>query len=128
MIDGAHNPAAAKILANTWREIFGDERATLILAIFADKDLRATCETLASIADFILLPKIRTERATDPTALKRILVELGREVETTASFADAFAKARERKNPILITGSLHFAGEALAHLQGKPAAFEECAQ
>ena len=31
-------------------------------------------------------------------------------------------------NPILITGSLQFAGEVLAHLNGEPAAFEECAQ
>jgi hypothetical protein len=36
--------------------------------------------------------------------------------------------ARVKPNPILITGSLHFAGEVLAHLRGQPAAFEECAQ
>src|SRR5262249_18039374 len=33
VIDGAHNPAAAKILATTWREIFANERATLIVAV-----------------------------------------------------------------------------------------------
>src|SRR5207302_4207467 len=42
VIYGAHNPAAAKLLANTRREIFGDERATLIPANLADKALRAT--------------------------------------------------------------------------------------
>jgi hypothetical protein len=36
--------------------------------------------------------------------------------------------ARARANPILITGSLHFAGEVLAQLRGEPAAFEECSQ
>jgi folylpolyglutamate synthase/dihydropteroate synthase len=36
--------------------------------------------------------------------------------------------ARAKPDPILITGSLHFAGEVLAHLHGKSAAFEECAQ
>jgi hypothetical protein len=46
----------------------------------------------------------------------------------TASFGEALAKAREKLAPILITGSLHFAGEALAHLQDRPAAFEECNQ
>jgi folylpolyglutamate synthase/dihydropteroate synthase len=30
--------------------------------------------------------------------------------------------------PILITGSLHFAGEALATLDGSPDALEDCAQ
>ena len=128
VIDGAHNPAAAKILVETWREIFGNKRATLILAILSDKDLKQICETLMPIADSVLLPKIRTERAVDPTALQKIFVDLGRESEIFTSFGDASARAREQKNPILITGSLHFAGEALAHLRGKPAAFEECNQ
>jgi folylpolyglutamate synthase/dihydropteroate synthase len=60
--------------------------------------------------------------------LRKILVDLGYKSEIVSSFAGAFDKARKRSSPILITGSLHFAGEALAHLQGKPAAFEECAQ
>ena len=128
VIDGAHNPAAARILTQSWRETFGTERATLILAILADKDLRGICEALAPIADLVLLPKIRSERAADPSELAKVLVDLGCKSETFSSFADAFDKARERSAPILITGSLHFAGEALEHLRGEPAAFEECAQ
>ena len=46
----------------------------------------------------------------------------------TSSIDEALALARAKPNPILITGSLHFAGEVLAHLRGEPAAFEECAQ
>jgi len=128
VIDGAHNPAAAKTLAATWREVFADERVTLILAVLSDKDLRKICEALAPIADSILLPRIRTERAVDPGELKKIFVDLGHESEVAASFSVALCKAHEQSAPILITGSLHFAGEALAHLQGRPAAFEECAQ
>jgi dihydrofolate synthase/folylpolyglutamate synthase len=128
VIDGAHNPAAGEVLIKAWRETFGDQRATLILAVLSDKDLKQICALLEPISDSILLPKIRTERAVDPAELQRIFVDLGRESETTAGFGQAFAKAREKSPAILITGSLHFAGEALAHLQGKPAAFEECAQ
>jgi dihydrofolate synthase/folylpolyglutamate synthase len=29
VIDGAHNPGAARVLAETWREVFADQRATL---------------------------------------------------------------------------------------------------
>jgi hypothetical protein len=46
----------------------------------------------------------------------------------TSTIGDALMLARAKPDPILITGSLHFAGEVLAHLRGKPAAFEECAQ
>src|SRR5204863_3269065 len=72
IIDGAHNPAAAQMLAETWREFFGDQRATLVLAILSDKNLRGICEALAPITEFVLLPKIRSERAADPEELANI--------------------------------------------------------
>jgi dihydrofolate synthase/folylpolyglutamate synthase len=130
VIDGAHNPAAAHILAETWREIFSDQRATLILAVLSDKDLRGICEALAPIASFVLLPKIRSERTTPPGELAKVLSVITPSLpcSITDSIGDALALARAKPNPILLTGSLHFAGETLAYLQGKPAAFEECAQ
>ncbi len=128
IIDGAHNAAAANVLAETWRETFGDQRATLILAILSDKDLRAICEAFAPMSAFVLLPHIRSERAVDPQTLAEVLVDLAMKHEVCADIAESLTKARKLSSPILITGSLHFAGEALAHLQGRPAAFEECAQ
>ncbi len=130
IIDGAHNPAAARILTETWREILGDRRATLVLAVLCDKDLRGICEALAPIADSVLLPKIRSDRAAAPEALAEVLSTITPSLphSTTPSVSEALDSARARSNPILITGSLHFAGEVLAHLRGEPAAFEECMQ
>ena len=130
IIDGAHNPAAAGVLAETWREIFGDQKATLILAVLSDKNLHGICEALAPIANLILLPKIRSERAAHPQALARVLSSIvpALPYSITPSLADALTCACAEPNLILLTGSLHFAGEALAHLRGEPAAFEECAQ
>jgi dihydrofolate synthase/folylpolyglutamate synthase len=130
IIDGAHNPAAAQVLADIWREFFGDQRATLILAVLSDKDLRGICKALTPISDYVLLPKIRSARAAAPEELATVLVETAPLLpySITPSIADALNKARERPHPILLTGSLHFAGEALAYLRGQPAAFEECSQ
>jgi dihydrofolate synthase/folylpolyglutamate synthase len=147
IIDGAHNPAAARILAETWREIFGDQKVTLVLAVLSDKDLRGICEALAPIADSVFLPKIRSERAADPKILANVLANVPfvcradaspagnpesvrgcPTISITQSVGEALDRARAKPNPILITGSLHFAGEVLAHLRGEPAAFEECAQ
>jgi len=130
IIDGAHNPAAARMLAETWRKIFGDQKATLVLAILSDKNLRDICETLAPIAESVFLPRIRSERAVSPEKLAKILSTLNPPLpcSITPTAGDALTLARAKPNPILITGSLHFAGEVLAHLRGEPAAFEECAQ
>ena len=130
VIDGAHNPAAARVLAQTWRGTFGDQRASLILAILSDKDLPGICKALAPIADSVFLPKIRSDRAVSPDDLAKVL-----SVNTpslpysiTSSVADALKEARAKSQRILLTGSLHFAGETLAYLRGEPAAFEECTQ
>ncbi len=130
IIDGAHNTAAARTLAQTWCEVFGDQRATVVLAILSDKDLRGICEALAPITESVVLPKIRSERAADPEKLAKVLVNIAPPLpySIAPSIAEALRLAREKPNPILITGSLHFAGEVLAHLHGEPAAFEECAQ
>ena len=130
IIDGAHNPAAARALAETWREVFGDQKATLVLAVLSDKDLRRICEALAPIVDSVILPKIRSERAAAPAELAKIfsIITPSLPHSISSTIGDALMLARATPNPILITGSLHFAGEVLAHLHGKSAAFEECAQ
>jgi len=130
IIDGAHNPAAARVLAETWRDMFGDQRATLILAIFSDKNLRGICQALAPITDSVLLPKIRSERAADPAHLAHTFSSVTPRLpySMTSSVGEALMLAFRKPNPILIAGSLHFAGEVLAHLRGEAAAFEECAQ
>ena len=130
IIDGAHNPAAARALAETWREVFGDQRATVVLAVLSDKDLRGICEALTEIGDSMILPRIRSARAAAPEDLAKVVSTITPPLpySIASTVADALALAHAKPNPILITGSLHFAGEVLADLRGEPAAFEECAQ
>ena len=130
IVDGAHNPAAGRALVQTWRQVFGDQKATLILAVLSDKDLRGICEALAPIAESVILPQIRSERAVAPAKLGKTFSIIAPSLphSITPTIGDALMVARENPNPILITGSLHFAGEVLADLRGEPAAFEECSQ
>jgi dihydrofolate synthase/folylpolyglutamate synthase len=143
VVDGAHNPAGARILAQTWREQFGNERATIILAILREKDVAGICQALAPIAARFILPSIRSERARPPNELASHLSSITPSLPTASPVEDspwrartciahslpaALASARATSERILITGSLHFAGEALATLGGNPDALEDCAQ
>jgi dihydrofolate synthase / folylpolyglutamate synthase len=137
IIDGAHNPSGARVLVQTWREEFGDERATIILAVLRQKNIEGICRALAPIAAHFILPHIRTERALPPnelaTQLSAITPSLPYSItpsrtSISPSFSAALALARSEPEPILITGSLHFAGEALATLNGDPDSLEDCAQ
>jgi dihydrofolate synthase / folylpolyglutamate synthase len=130
VIDGAHNPAGARILAETWRENFGEQKATILLATLKDKDVAGICAALAPIARRWFLPSIRSARAIPPEELRLTIQsqDPAAPVAVTASLAEAWKEARRDAAPVLVTGSLHFAGEALAFLKGEPGAFEECLQ
>ena len=136
IVDGAHNAAGAEVLAMTWREQFADARATIIFAALRDKDIAAIWGALAPIASHVILPQIRSERAVPPEEIATIISSITPALPNASpartsiapSISEALAAAREMPHPILITGSLHFAGEALAALRGNPDALEDCAQ
>ena len=78
VIDGAHNPAGARVLAETWQRAFPAERATIILAVLQDKDVAGIVRALFPIAERFLLPKIRAVRALSPeetAAIARIEID-----------------------------------------------------
>lgn len=130
IIDGAHNPAGAGILVEAWQQHFGEQRSTIVLAVLREKDVSGIGRALAPIAARFILPKIRAERALPPnelaSRLSSIAPTLQYSITPTVSVALEFARAHPER--ILITGSLHFAGEALASLNGTPEALEDCAQ
>jgi dihydrofolate synthase/folylpolyglutamate synthase len=130
IVDGAHNPAGAQVLAETWRELFGDERATIILAVLRDKHVAGILCALAPIAQRVILPRVRTERALPASDLAQTISSITPTLQYSMapSFSAALDVARAASDRILITGSLHFAGEALATLDGNPDALEDCAQ
>ena len=129
VVDGAHNAAGARVLVETWRSVFGKDQATILLAVLRDKDAAAMIAAIAPIATRFILPHSRAERALPPEELAAIARKAAPAVPvaTAASYAAAMNQT-EPNERILITGSLHFAGEVLATMQGMPAAYEECLQ
>ena len=130
IIDGAHNPSGARILARTWQETFPNQRATVVIAVLQDKDVVSIVRAISPIAQQLFLPKIKSVRGLAPEALAEFVSNITPRLpcSISSSIEDAIGSARAQPYPILITGSLHFAGEALAYLQGVPAAYEECLQ
>ena len=130
VVDCAHNVAGARMVVQTWREVFRDEKGTLIFGVLKDKDVVEIYRTLSGMADSVLLPVFRGERARAPEELAQIVASgtPDKAYVTYASCADAIRRVRSQSHRVLISGSLHFAGEMLAVLRGESAAYEECAQ
>ena len=124
IVDGAHNPAAARCLVQTWRETFGVAKATLVLGVLADKNLRGICETLLPIAARIIAVPVQNPRTSSAQELCEIIREIAPDFFCVArgTLAETLESAGSFGDPILVAGSLFLVGETLAFLHKKPAA------
>ncbi|MGA0845994.1 MAG: glutamate ligase domain-containing protein, partial [Luteolibacter sp.] len=116
ILDGAHNPHAAKVLAETWRERFGDRKALLIFSAVAAKDVAGILRELVPIAAEIFICPVDTPRAISVAEIAGELPEGAPPHRCFESWIEAFKSASQDERPILIAGSLFLVGEARAHL------------
>lgn len=130
IIDGAHNAAGARILVETWRQQFPGEHGVVVMAMLRDKDAAAFVGSIKRIATRVILPTARSERALQPSELQAVFERVAPElpVTTPSSLPTALAQLASANERVLLTGSLHFAGEVLATLSGCPDELEDCLQ
>ncbi len=118
ILDGAHNPQSAEVLAATWRQCFPGEKTCLIFSAVAGKDIGKILEVLAPLASRIFFCPVDTPRALPTEELAAFLPDDAPPYETFASFRDAFAAVSIQGDSILVAGSLFLVGEARAFLTG----------
>ena len=123
VLDGAHNPAAAKCLVETWKECVGPERATVIFGGLFDKDLQGMILALSPLAARFLIVPIRSQRAAPPADIERY-VPKPLSATRCASVAQALDLAGRLSERVLVTGSLFLVGETLAILGSAPASLQ----
>ncbi len=122
ILDGAHNPAAARRLVETWREEFGDSKATLVLSVLKDKDLRAVCAALLPMAARVITTPVQNARTSSAEELRAIIRELDPEMDCAVSkdLRHALRVASTLRDRILVAGSLFLVGETLTLLHDEP--------
>ena len=116
VLDGAHNPHAARVLAETWRSEYGGTKASLVFSAVAAKDVAGILAALAPLAERIFICPVDTPRALAPEEIAACLPENAPPHECHPSFAAAFAAAASSGGPVLVAGSLFLVGEARAQL------------
>ncbi len=116
VLDGAHNPLAARALAAFLDEYRRSHPApVLIFGSMRDKAVAEICEWLFPRAAAVVLTAPRQHRALAPEALARACGALAPHCETAPDYPAALAAARRLARgaaPIFVTGSLYLVGEA----------------
>lgn len=116
VLDGAHNPHAARVLAETWRTEFPDQKAALVFSAVSSKDISGILEFIAPLASEIFICPVDTPRATPVEEIAAALPQETPPHHLFPDFPSAFAAARKKEEPVLIAGSLFLVGEARALL------------
>jgi dihydrofolate synthase / folylpolyglutamate synthase len=119
-LDGGHNPAAGRVLADAFRAHNLAERPFyLVLGMLAAKDAAGFLKPFAGRATAVYAVPIADHAAYEPPALAGIAKDAGLPGLAAADVADALtqiARGADRARPpvVLIAGSLYLAGEVLA--------------
>ncbi len=125
IFDVAHNPDGARALARALREenVRGRLRRPVaaVVAVLRDKDWRGMLTELANVVDGFVLsraPSAPAERAWDLDAALAWATGQGLVVEADPDLMSAVARAHARAGTVLVTGSFHTVGDAMARLPG----------
>lgn len=120
VLDGAHNPAAARALAEAWKSSpWGHQRVTLIFSCLKDKDVHGIAAALWPIAHRVIVTELASDRARPLEELAAVWRER-LPTETATHFRDAWKKVlMDKKSPVLVAGSLYLVGDAMKFFRRK---------
>ena len=118
IVDGAHNPAGARALAESVPELCGPERRTIaVVSVLEDKDAAGILRELLPCCAAMVLTRSVNPRSLPPATLQSLATQLG--ADPTALEPDprrALARARElagAEGAVLATGSIYLVADLL---------------
>ena len=123
IFDVAHNPDGIRTLAGSLAEVAIERPLTALLCVLSDKDWRGMMDAIAPVVDHFIL----TDAPTAPPSRGWVLadalayaVESGFQAHAVADFDEALRRAEAESATVLVTGSFHTVGDAMARLQVSP--------
>ncbi|MEE1191682.1 MAG: folylpolyglutamate synthase/dihydrofolate synthase family protein [Blautia sp.] len=123
IIDGAHNPGAAKELKHSLDLYFKGKDLYYIFGVFQDKDYQEVIRLTAPLAKHIITVQTPgNPRALPANELKEAVQAVNPSVEAGQSIQEAVKKSLQlakNEDAIIIFGSLSFLGEAEKAVKGE---------
>jgi dihydrofolate synthase/folylpolyglutamate synthase len=123
VLDGAHNPDAARALVQALPEVVGDRPLALVMGVLEDKDAASMLRHLLPRSARAWFTAPASARALSPAALQSLARQMGfqdSECEPEPAVALAAARIWARTQPgaaVLATGSVYLAGALLGEMQ-----------
>jgi dihydrofolate synthase/folylpolyglutamate synthase len=122
LLDGAHNPAGAQILANALRAQFSDKPLVGLVAVLADKDAIGLVSNLAGVFESVVITQSSSPRSMPAAELELVASQgLSEDVSSISDFhlalESAKQRARETDGMVVVTGSITLVGDIIKLIQ-----------
>ena len=122
VLDVAHNPAAAAVLAESLRSLSHEGQVTAVIGMLADKDVQGIVEPLSELVDsWIAVPVAGSRAEPAPVLAQQIANCCAKPCRIAESMPEALEIADRQvdlQDLILVSGSFYTVGPALEWLQG----------
>ncbi len=115
--DGGHNPQGVTAAVASYRALYADTPAVILIGVMADKDYAHEIETILPIAGQFVTVKPDNPRALPAEALAEKIISLGGVATAANTVKDGVRLAVEqaaRQRPVLALGSLYMYAELRA--------------
>jgi dihydrofolate synthase/folylpolyglutamate synthase len=122
LLDGAHNPAAAKVLKASLEEEFDYRRLYMVMGVMEDKEVAIILSELAPLADMLIASRPHNPRAIAAQRIAEIARNYCKEVAVIEDVGQGVKYVQEKAHAddlIVVTGSLYTVGEARDFLLSK---------
>ncbi len=123
IFDVAHNPDGARTLAASLRLVEHERPVVGLLCVLGDKDWRAMIDVLSAVVSRFVLtdaPTAPANRAWPLADAVSYAREKGYAADGEPDFDRALTTAEQGTGTVLVTGSFHTVGDAMARLQVSP--------
>jgi len=122
LLDGAHNPAGAQILASALRAQFSDKPLVGLVAVLADKDAIGLVSNLAGVFESVVITQSSSPRSMPAAELELVASQgLSEDVSSISDFHLALESAKQRAREIdgmvVVTGSITLVGDIIKLIQ-----------
>lgn len=114
VIDGAHNPDAARKLAKAIEDTFHFDRLILVIGMLGNHSAEGVLAQLAPRASVVIATQSQWEKASPAERIAEAARRVCDTVETVARVPDAVSRALElatERDLVLVTGSFYTIGE-----------------
>jgi len=122
IFDVAHNAGGARVFAETLAAIRPPGPVRALFCALRDKEWQEMLTTLSPVVDSFVLtdaPTAPASRAWDLESARVFLARTGIPGEAVPSFDEALRRVEEA-GTVVVTGSFHTVGDAMARLQVSP--------